>query len=154
MIEKFGHNKFKQTNWDFMNLKVFEPTNESIPFYHFLIRWINNFGDFSEFWLVDCRWLSLVFKCLKYQFWSTIGVIIIKDVHQFIGHCLVPLDHCPCSLIRGHFNLLNLEGKHCWCLHTIYLLSNNNSPYWKDKLNIRGEEFFSPVPNTYRWPWP
>ena len=59
----------------------------------FLIRWLNNFGDLSEFCLVDS--LSWVTKRFNLKFLSTeevIMFIIFVDVHQFIGHCLIPLD--------------------------------------------------------------
>ena len=57
----------------------------------FLIRWLNNFEDFSEFGLIySLRW---VFKRFYHK--STKEVILcftIGDVHQFIINCLIPLD--------------------------------------------------------------
>ena len=59
----------------------------------FLIRWINNFGDF---YYISIGW----FLKLSVQMFQSLIVIhrngnlciIIWDVHQFIDHCLIPLD--------------------------------------------------------------
>ena len=59
----------------------------------FPIRWLNNFGDFSDFRLVGS--FTLVLKRFNHWFLSTVKVIlriIIGNVHPFIGHCLIPLD--------------------------------------------------------------
>ena len=60
---------------------------------NFPIRWLNNFGDFSDFRLVGS--FTLVLKRFNHWFLSTVKVIlriIIGNVHPFIGHCLIPLD--------------------------------------------------------------
>ena len=58
--------------------------------YCFLIRWPNNFGDYNEFWLLG----SLTFQSLILIYRRVILCILIRNVHQFIGHCLIPLDPC------------------------------------------------------------
>ena len=50
--------------------------------------------------LLNFDWLVHIFECPNIST-TTEGVIlciIIVDVHQFIGHCLIPLD--PCVLGR------------------------------------------------------
>ena len=55
----------------------------------FLIRWLNKFGNLINFdWLVfdiECSNVSTTEEGL-------IVCIVIGDVHQFIRHCLIPLD--------------------------------------------------------------
>ncbi len=65
-----------------------------------LIRWLNNLGDFYCI-LVGC------FIKLSVQPFQTLIIIsrrgnlceIIRDVQQFLGHCLIPLDPCLDRLI-------------------------------------------------------
>ena len=59
------------------------------------IRWLNNFGDYTELWLVGS--LTWVFKRFNHYLLSTKGLIlsiIIRNVHQSIGYFLIPLDPC------------------------------------------------------------
>ena len=63
---------------------------------------------FIEFCLVGS--LIWVFKLFYYHFWSTVGVIlciIIKDVHQFIGHWLISLY----PWYKWHLHCLKLKSK-------------------------------------------
>ena len=50
----------------------------------FFIRWFKTLGTF---WLVDSLSVQ-TFQPLILFYWRIIVFIIIKDVHQFIGHCL------------------------------------------------------------------
>ena len=56
------------------------------------MRWLNNFWNFKEFWLVhyvECPNDSTTYCNLQK---GVILCIIIGDVHQLIGHCLILLD--------------------------------------------------------------
>ena len=68
--------------------------NKSSKFYNsFLIRWPNNFGSVSKFWLVGwLNWFQTVQPLiLIYKRVFTL-CIIVGNLHKFIGHCLIPLD--------------------------------------------------------------
>ena len=61
----------------------------------FLIRWLNSFGDF--YWLLIGGFIKLsvqTFQPLIVIYKSCNLYIIIGNVHQFIGHSLIPLDPC------------------------------------------------------------
>ena len=55
----------------------------------FLIRWINNFGDF---YYISIGWFIKLSVQTFQQLILIYRIVIIRDKHQFIGHCLIPLD--------------------------------------------------------------
>ena len=59
----------------------------------FRTRWFHNFGDF--YWILIGLLIKLriqAFQPLTVIYGRVILCIIIRDVNQFIGHCLNPLD--------------------------------------------------------------
>ena len=62
-----------------------------------------------------------MFKRFNHQLQSTEGVIlctIIRDVHQFIGHCHIPLD--PCDF----FTSKTTEVQSCICTQNTFIICN------------------------------
>ena len=54
----------------------------------FLIRWLNNCGDIGWFIKMSVKTIHPLIGSIQ----GIILCIIIGDVHQSIGHCLIPLD--------------------------------------------------------------
>ena len=99
---------------------VYYTSPQSFSIMFLIPYWLNNFEANFEFWLVGSwSWVSKRFKHLLQSSEGVIFCNIIGDVHQFMGHCLIPLDPwcvCQSQTIMGAILFRSVIIFFNWCI--------------------------------------